>query len=204
MLTRQVEEPFVRLQQVGTSRRRVANLADLKAYHTELEPDAQPETGPGLSAPETTPSLSNSSKRYSPNTNVSTFRTNPGLGRKPVANDFCSSHSTWPADPTNLPRPRGSSWESVRDTAGSTLVGITTPTTLSTVRTIRIRAERQPPTQASGHGGVPRSGRGLGSRRGERSPTTAELIGHRTVGETADLAAINSNFNLNLGANIVL
>ncbi|KAL7732895.1 hypothetical protein ACLKA6_006017 [Drosophila palustris] len=31
----------------------------LKAYHTELEPDAQPETGPGLSAPETTPSLSN-------------------------------------------------------------------------------------------------------------------------------------------------
>ncbi|KAL7726427.1 hypothetical protein ACLKA6_004567 [Drosophila palustris] len=112
--------------------------------------------------------------------------------------------STWPTDPTSLPRPRGSSWESVRDTAGGTLVGLTTPTTLSTVRTIRIRAERQPPTQASGHGGVPRSGRGLGSRRGERSPTTAELIGHRTVGEMADLAAINSNFNLNLGANIVL
>ncbi|KAL7726240.1 hypothetical protein ACLKA6_001644 [Drosophila palustris] len=35
----------VRLQHVGTSRRRVANLADLKAYHTELENDAQPETG---------------------------------------------------------------------------------------------------------------------------------------------------------------
>ncbi|KAM8702335.1 hypothetical protein ACLKA7_004999 [Drosophila subpalustris] len=64
----------VRLQQVGTSRRRVANLADLKAYHTELEPDAQPETGPGLSAPETTPSLSNSSKRYSPNTNYMASR----------------------------------------------------------------------------------------------------------------------------------
>ncbi|KAM8701655.1 hypothetical protein ACLKA7_001746 [Drosophila subpalustris] len=64
----------MRLQQVGTSRRRVANLADLKAYHTELEPDAQPETGPGLSAPETTPSLSNSSKRYSPNTNYMASR----------------------------------------------------------------------------------------------------------------------------------
>ncbi|KAL7725866.1 hypothetical protein ACLKA6_016417 [Drosophila palustris] len=43
----------VRLQQVGTSRRRVANLADLKAYHTEREIDAQPEAGFVPSSPET-------------------------------------------------------------------------------------------------------------------------------------------------------
>ncbi|KAL7726613.1 hypothetical protein ACLKA6_010478 [Drosophila palustris] len=44
----------VRLQEVGTSRRRIANLADLKVYHTELEPDAQPETGLASLTPELT------------------------------------------------------------------------------------------------------------------------------------------------------
>ncbi|KAM8702049.1 hypothetical protein ACLKA7_001964 [Drosophila subpalustris] len=44
----------VRLQQVGTSRRRIANLADLKAYHTEPEPDAQTETGLASLTPELT------------------------------------------------------------------------------------------------------------------------------------------------------
>ncbi|KAL7723388.1 hypothetical protein ACLKA6_006036 [Drosophila palustris] len=48
----------MRLQQVGTSRRRVANLADLKAYHTELESDAQPETGLVPLSPEITSGLS--------------------------------------------------------------------------------------------------------------------------------------------------
>ncbi|KAM8701993.1 hypothetical protein ACLKA7_005514 [Drosophila subpalustris] len=33
---------------------------------------------------------------------------------------WCDCNNTWPTDPTSLPRPRGSSWESVRDTEDST------------------------------------------------------------------------------------
>ncbi|KAL7726088.1 hypothetical protein ACLKA6_010135 [Drosophila palustris] len=48
------------------------------------------------------------------------------LGHRPEEEDYVPWKLTWPTDPTSLPRPRGSSWESVRDTAGGTLVGPTT------------------------------------------------------------------------------
>ncbi|KAL7725475.1 hypothetical protein ACLKA6_017766 [Drosophila palustris] len=85
---------------------------------------------------------------------------------------FDAFTNTWPTDPTSLPRPRGSSWESVWDTAGSTLVGPTTPTILCTARTTRNRAERHPPTQAAG----------TWRRSTERTPTQ-RLLDSSAIGE---------------------